>query len=148
MLKQLSASQPAFFSTHDYLAHLYLDAGDYPNFLEEANRAAELSHDEQKIDIAKAGEQGFRSGGRDTMFRNILDMQKKYFDNGTVSAFDIASTQAHLGNAEEALRYLKLSFHRHEVAFLAIRIHESFTSLHSMPAFQRLVVEAGLPPLS
>jgi tetratricopeptide (TPR) repeat protein len=148
LLKQLSASQPSFFSTHDYLAHLYLDEDDDPDFLQEASEAATLSHDEHKMEIARAGQQGYRAGGREGMLQNILRVQKKYFDDGTVTAFDMASSHARLQNSDEAIRYLKLSFHRHEVAFLAIRIHESLVPLHDLPAFRQLVIDAGLPPLS
>jgi len=148
LLKQLSASQPAFFSTHDYLAHLYLDEGDDADYLQEAGLAATLSRDEHKMEMVRAGQQGYQAGGHNGMLQSILRVQMKYFDEGIVTAFDIASTYARLQNSGEAIRYLTLSFHRHEVAFLAIRIHESLVLLHDIPAFRQLVIDAGLPPLS
>ena len=147
LLRQLADSQPAFFSIHQYLSLIYLDQGNDPGYLQEATKAAELSRNEQALAIVRAADQGYRAGGRQEMLRNILQTQKKYFEDGSLSAFDIASTCSRLSDVDGALRYLRLSFHRHEVAFLAIRVHESFVPLHNNHDFQQLVADAGLPPL-
>jgi hypothetical protein len=62
-------------------------------------------------------------------------------------AFFIAETYGRLGDSQGTLQYLKTSFQRHEVAFLAIRVDQAWTFLHSDPTFQQLVEQAGLPPL-
>ena len=82
------------------------------------------------------------------MLLNMVRAQKKYFEAGKMSAFFVATTYARLGEKQQALRYLTISFQRHEVAFLAIRVHESLTDLHGDPTFQQLVAQAGLPPVS
>ena len=148
LLKQLSISQPGFFSTHQYLALIYLANNDYLNYLEEARKAAALSHNEHEMAIVVEAEKGYRAGGGKEMLESILRMQKKYFEQGSLPAFVVADTYARLGNRPETLRYLKLSFQRHEVAFLSIRVSEPLFFLHNDPAFRQLVVNAGLPPLT
>jgi tetratricopeptide (TPR) repeat protein len=148
LLRQLAESQPGFFSTHQYLSYLYLDNGDYPDYLAEAGKAAALSRDKHEMEIVRAAESGYRFGGRREMLESILLVQKKLFDGGSMPAFFIAETYGRLGDRNGALQCLKTSFQRHEVAFLAIRVDQALTFLHSDPTFQQLVEEAGLPPLS
>jgi tetratricopeptide (TPR) repeat protein len=148
LLKQLAESQPGFFSTHQYLSYIYLDNGDVPNYLAEASKAAALSRDAHEMEIVRAAESGYHTGGQRQMLENILRVRKKYFDDGSMPAFFVAETYGRLGERQGALQYLKTSFQRHEVAFLAIRVDQAWTFLHSDPAFQQLVEQAGLPPLS
>ncbi len=147
LLKQLSASQPAFFSTHRYLSLIYVDKGDYPAYLEEGGKAAELSGDAQEMAIVQQAGEGYRLGGASGMFQSIALAQKQYFEAEKLPAFSVATTYARMGQKNEALRYLQTSFRRHEVAFLAIRVHEAFVDLHRDSTFQQLVGQAGLPPL-
>lgn len=82
------------------------------------------------------------------LLENTLQVQKKFFADGALPAFTVAVTYALLGDKVEALRYLQTSYERHETAFLSIRAHEPLFVLHDNPAFRKLVVQAGLPPLS
>lgn len=148
LLQQLAVSQPSFFSTHQYLSAIYLDANDAPKYLEEAGKAAALSHDTGQAALVREAQEGYRSGGEQGMLESILRVQKKYFDEGSTSAFAVAEAYARLGNSQESLHYLETSFHRHEVAFLTMRVHEPFFFLHRDPKFQQLVEQGGLPPLT
>jgi tetratricopeptide (TPR) repeat protein len=147
LLKQIETAQPAFFSTHKYLSYIYLVQQDYPNYLAQAMQAALLSHDEQELAIVRAAEQGFKSGGEREMLSDILREQKKFYDQKQLSAFLVASTCARLGQKEEALQYLQASYEQHDPLFLTIRTEQAFSTLYADPAFRKLVVQAGLPPL-
>jgi tetratricopeptide (TPR) repeat protein len=148
LLKQILASQPNFFSTHQYLSYVYMDGEDYPHYLEEAREAAMLSGDAHEMAIVREAEKGYRSGGRDEMLRSILRVQKKYYQQGSMPAFLIAETYGRLGDRAEALHYLRTSFQRHEVAFASIVVSYPLLFLHTDPAFRQLVEQAGLPPIS
>jgi Tfp pilus assembly protein PilF len=148
LLKQLSASQPAFFSTHRYLSHIYLDDRDYAAYLEESGKAASLSGDAQEMEIVQQAREGYRSSGASGMLQSIVLAQKQDFEAEKMPAFFVATTYARMGEKKKALRYLEISFRRHEVAFLAVRVHEALMDLHGDPTFQELVAQAGLPPLS
>ena len=148
LLQQVGVAQPGFFSTHQYLAYIHLTNRDYPAYLEEARKAAELSHDETELATVNAAEKGFHASGERGMLERTLQMQKKFFAAGTMPAFEVAKTQALLGDKAEAMRYLQTSYQRHESSFLSIGTTEPMLALHDDPAFRKLVVEAGLPPLS
>jgi Tfp pilus assembly protein PilF len=147
LLKQIEASQPQFFSTHQYLAYIYEAEGDYPNYLDESRESAMLSHNEQSLSILQEGEKGFRSGGKQEMFQRILQAQKKLFHQGAIYAYWLAATEAQLGNKTEAITYLEDSHQRHEPEFLSIRICPCFSNLHDDSTFRKLVAKAGLPAL-
>ena len=147
LLRQIEKTQPTFFSTHEYLAHIYQADRDYPHYLQEARKSAALSHDEHELAILHAAEKGFHSGGGEEMLRSILRMQKKFFDEGAMPAFLVASTYAQLGDKAETLRYLQTSYQRHETEFVSIRTYEPFSLLRDDAAFRNLLAQAGLPSL-
>jgi tetratricopeptide (TPR) repeat protein len=147
LLQQLSATQPDFFSTHQYLSHIYLHNRDYPNYLKELRIAANLSRNQNALATAQAAEEGYRAGKEREMFESILRMQKPFFENGKLSAFAVAMTFAATSDVAETLRYLNVSLRRHEVDFLSIRVDERFLFLHNNSAYRQLVDEAGLPSI-
>ncbi|MFZ0313432.1 MAG: hypothetical protein WAL85_12060 [Candidatus Korobacteraceae bacterium] len=147
LLKQIEASQPAFFSTHKYLSYIYLSKRDYPNYLTEAAEAARLSQDKQELAIVHSAEQGYKTGGEREMLENILQVQKKFYAEGKLSPYFVARTSARLGQEDEALRYLQDSYQKHDSSLLSLRADEALVSLHHDPSFQKLVAQLGLPPL-
>jgi len=147
LLKQLEASQPAFFSTHKYLSHIYLSQREYANYLTEAAEAARLSQDKREVAIVRSAEQGFKAGGERGMLENILQLQKKFYAEGQLSPYLVARTSALLGRKEDALRFLQDSYRKHDSLLLSLRADEALLSLHNDPSFQQLVAQIGLPPL-
>jgi tetratricopeptide (TPR) repeat protein len=147
LLKQIEGSQPAFFSIHKYLSHIYLSKRDYPDYLTEAAEAARLLQDKREVVIVRSGEQGFKAGGERRMLENILQVQKKFYAEGQLSPYLIARTSALLGQEKEALQYLQDSYRKHDSSLLSLRADEALVSLHNDPSFQRLVAQVELPPL-
>ncbi len=90
LLKQIEASQPGFFSTHQYLSYIYYAKGDYRGYVSESLKAATLSHDEHQLAIARAAEQGFKAGGKRGMLANTLKVQERLFQQGQMSPFAVA----------------------------------------------------------
>ncbi|MGA2967009.1 MAG: hypothetical protein ABSD64_12415 [Terriglobales bacterium] len=130
LLKQLESADPALATTHGYLAKIYLDRQDYPNFFAESKQAAQLRHDEAALAIANAAERGFAAGGVDGMRESMLPLQKETFDRGSGSAYELAGTCALLGKKEEAQRYLEAAYDRRETGLLSLRLDPAFNTLH------------------
>jgi tetratricopeptide (TPR) repeat protein len=148
LLKQMEVSQPTFFSTHQYLSYVYYSKGDYRNYVAELVKAATLSHSEQQLAIARAAEQGFKTGGQRGMLVNTLRVQEKLFHQGQMSPFLVAVTCMRLGQNEDAMRYLQTAVQQHDPPLLAVRGDSAFNALHDDPRFRKVLAQAGMPPLS
>lgn len=147
LLEQLQATEPSHPSSYRYLSSIYLGSGNYPKYIEQARKFAILTHDEPELAVAQAAEKGFRSGGGKGMLGNVLRVRKKLFAAGQMQAYSVATASAYLNNNSEALHYLQISDQRHEASFTSIRVDIAFAALHDDPAFRKLVVQAGLPPV-
>jgi tetratricopeptide (TPR) repeat protein len=144
-LKQLEASQPNFLSPHNYLAGIYFDQRDYHNFLAESKTAATLQHDDSRLKIVEAGEKGLAASGYLGMLTAMLGVQKNLYAENNFSAHDLASTYALLGEKQDALKFLRIGYEKHEGQMLEIRSELAFAGLHKEKEFQKLLEEMGLP---
>jgi tetratricopeptide (TPR) repeat protein len=146
-LKQLESSEPNFLSPHNYLAGIYFDDHDYRNFLAESRIAATLQHDDSRLKIVSAGEKGLATSGALGLKTEILKVQKGLYADGKIPAYDLAISYGWLGDKTEALKYLQIAYTNHDAALLAVRIEPAFAGFHKEKAFQKLLVQIGLPPL-
>lgn len=138
LLRQLASTDSALATTHGYLAKIYLDRKDYPNFIAETKRSAQLRHDEAGVAIATAAEQGFAAGGLNGMREAMLPLRKEIFDRGQGPAYDVAATCALLGKKEDALHYLQAAFDKREIGMLYLNRNPDFVSLHGDSAYQEI----------
>ena len=145
LLKQIEISDPAFRSPHVYLKSFYLQQGDYANFLAESKKDALLVHDNSALAMTSAAERGFATGGAQAMFESMLNVQKKFYDQGLVSPVVVAQTCALLGKNGEALQYLKIALSRHDELLLPIQNYPALNSLHDDPGYRELLSRIGLP---
>ncbi len=146
LLQQVEASQPGFLSTHRYLAYVYEQKRDFPDYLEEVMKAANLSQNESELAIAHANVDGFKAGGEQGMLKRVLQTDLDLFSQGKVPAFTVAGTYARLGEQDETLRYLQISYQRHEPSFLVVRGDRTFAPYRDKPAVRKLIEQAGLSP--
>jgi hypothetical protein len=82
------------------------------------------------------------------MLENILAVQKKRYAQHQATSYELAATEALLGDKTAAMQYLRLSLAQNEAALAAVRADFFFRSLHSDSEFRQLVLDAGLPPLN
>jgi tetratricopeptide (TPR) repeat protein len=130
LLKQLESTDPALATTHGYLAEIYLERKEYPNFFAESKQSAELRHDEAALAVVDAAERGFAAGSVTGMRQSMLPAQKEMFNRGLGSAYDLASTSALLGKKEEALHDLQAAYDKRESSLLYLNRDPDFNSLH------------------
>jgi len=145
LLKQMETAEPDFMSPHRYLKRMYLASGDYPDYLAELKKEAQLMQDDSALALANAGERGFAANGREGMLRAMLPLQKKMFEQGRFSAFYLAETFSLLDEKREALAYLKSDFDQHDEIFPLVESDPVFNSLHDDPAYRDLVARMGFP---
>jgi len=147
LLKQMEQTDANFRSPHAYLAATYLSELDCSGYLNESRTQARLQRDADKLALVEAAEKGFAAGGCPGMLRSVLALQTKRYAQHQATAYELAETEALLGDKPAALQYLRLSLAQNEAALASVRANIYFRSLHQEPAFRQLVLDAGLPPL-
>jgi tetratricopeptide (TPR) repeat protein len=144
VLRELENSDPAFLSPHRYLADIYLAQGDSRNFLVESRKVATMMHDDKRMALVVAGENGFAASGTKGTLLAILKAQQAFYDRGQQSAYDLARTHAFLGQDREALDFLQIAYTKHDSSLLALRTDMAFKKLRPDPIFQKILAQVGL----
>jgi tetratricopeptide (TPR) repeat protein len=147
-LKELEQSQPDFYSPHRYLTYIYLSRRDYPNFIAESLRAAELAHDEAQMAVAHAAEQGFKNGGEKGLLTSTLETEEKLYRTRQISPYFVAVSYGRLNDKDKALKFLQTTYSEHDPLFLNTRNDAAFDCLHNNAEFRQLERKTGLPPIT
>jgi tetratricopeptide (TPR) repeat protein len=143
-LRRIEAAEPAFRSAHVYLAYIYLVARDCRDYLEESRKAAESSGDPVELAIVAEAENGLGAGGPKGMLDSLLQIQKKFADEGRYPAFRTAETFAMLGRKRDALDYLNASYQKRELYMVALNVAPTLVSLRTEPDYRDLLARLGL----
>lgn len=143
-LHQVESAEPTFRSAHAYLAFIYFQAKDCGNYLSEARKAAESSHDTAELAIASEAEKGFARGGWRAMLESILAIQKRLAKESRYASFNVAETCALLGRKNDALNYLKNAYSKRELNLVTLPIDPALVSLRKEPDYRRLLTQLGL----
>ncbi|HWT11537.1 MAG TPA: tetratricopeptide repeat protein, partial [Allosphingosinicella sp.] len=143
LLGQISHSEPDFLSPPRYLAMIHLAEGDLAAFLGQARKAARLARDEDQLAVLDAAERGWRSGGRDAMFRAMLAVQLRLREAGRETDYALAVTHAQLGDRAAALRQLEAAFRSRDPQLVGLRVDPKLRALHGDSAFRRLAQRVG-----
>jgi len=148
MLKQLEVAEPDSVSPHRYLRFAYFETDDYPNYIAELKKEALLTHDAAQSSVAEAAAKGFAQSGEPGLFEAQLSEQRKLYEQGKLSPYFVAQTDARLGDTREALRYLTIGLQSHDEHMLNLSCDPGFAGLHRDPAFEQLLAKVGLPPVN
>jgi len=147
LLKQLAVAEPDFLSPHNYLATIHLAQGEYAQYLAEYRKAATLLHDQARLAIVTAGENGLARGGAQGMWSDMLKEQQRLHADGKESAYNLARTCALLRRKQEALDDLQAAYQQHEPELVSMRVDVALSSLHDETRFREILAQVGLPPL-
>jgi len=148
LLKQLEAADPDFLSPHRYLRFAYLETGDYANYIAELTKDAVLTHDSAQSSVAEAAARGFAQGGKRGLFEAQLSEQRKLYEQGRLSPYEVAQTAARLAHARDAIKYLTICVQSHDERMLNLREDQGFASLRADSAFEQVLAKTGLPPIN
>lgn len=145
LLDQIVAVEPDFLSPHAYLAIINLAEGQYRPYLREARRAAALLGDKQRLAVIDAAHKGFDEGGVEGMLTARVKAEERFYAAGSELDYNLAATNALLGNEDAALTHLRRSVAKKEPPTLGLRVDPSFRVLRSNPKFVRLADGIGTP---
>jgi DNA-binding winged helix-turn-helix (wHTH) protein/Tfp pilus assembly protein PilF len=144
-LQQLEASDPDFLSPHRYLRSAYFDMGDYPHYIDELKKEANLTHSQVLAVEADAAAKGFAAGGEHGLFLAELAAQKKLYEQGSLSPYYVAQTEARLGEKSDTLRLLSICLQSHDELLLNLTLDRHFSGLYHDAEFQQFLAKIGLP---
>jgi DNA-binding winged helix-turn-helix (wHTH) protein/tetratricopeptide (TPR) repeat protein len=145
LLQQLEASDPEFVSPHRYLKSISFARQDYAGYLAEWKKEAILMKDGPTLKLVAAAQKGLAAAGRTGMLKNMLALEKKYYPQGSISAYTVAESAALLGDKKDALEYLKLAYANHEENLIQIENDTAFESLYDDDQYKDLMAHLKLP---
>ena len=134
---------PNFPLAHEYLALAYGGKGRYEEAVTELNGAIALAG-RRPVYVANLGYIHALSGKGDQankMLRELIERAKTEY----VSAYDIASVYAGLGDNEKAFAWLEKAFQEREGGIVSLKADLYWDSLRTDPRFPDLVRRIGLP---
>jgi len=109
---------------------------------------ARLRHDQQAEKTIEAEREAYNRGGQHGLFEERLRSAREAFDHGTGSAFSVAAAYGALGQKDDALKYLKIAYQRHDLLLTTLTASAELQLLHQDPEFRELVIKVGLPPVN
>jgi tetratricopeptide (TPR) repeat protein len=113
-LRELERTDPDFVVAPRYLANIFEDAHDYPEFMPEATRAAAIAHDANLAAVMDAAATGWQKGGANAMLLSMKATQEQLYAKGQVTAFDVARTCLYLADKPCAMHYLQAAYAAHD----------------------------------
>jgi len=145
LLKEVERSAPNFRSPHRYLMFIDLEQRNYPDYLYEGERDAEIINDPVLKDIIASARAGYTRGGERGLLKSLYAKQKEYYLAGKIAATMLAKTCVMMGRKQEALDLLEEAYNRHETFVLAALVHPDLLTLKDEPGYKALVKRINFP---
>jgi tetratricopeptide (TPR) repeat protein len=145
ILKDVERSAPEFRSPHCYLMMIGLYRQDYPTFLREGQKTAEVMKDPVLADIIASARAGYAKAGGRGLLESLYAAQKKYFLRGKLDATTLAETCVMMGRRQEALQLLEGAYNRREANLLSCLSRPDLLTLRDDPRYMALVKKINFP---
>ncbi len=143
--QRLAGENPTFAQAHSCLASAYWGKRMYSQLIEELKSYCQLSGDRDTCDFTAALEQGFNSAGWKGALTKSIEIAKVQRKAGYVSAYNVASLYADLGDKDQAFRWLNAAYQERDASLLDLKTDFLLDSIRSDPQFAELVRKVGLP---
>jgi len=140
-LRDMERAEPEFASPPRYLAQIAWIAGDDREWIVQTRRLANLSKDPATLDEAAAAEKGLAVGGSRAMLEALRHVQKRKFDRGQDTGFQLAETDARLGLKPEAVAALRTALTVRDFRMICLETNPAFATLRGVSGFEELMRE-------
>lgn len=138
MERQVVRLEPQLLSPHRYLARMAWDLRDYPSYLRENEKVAELSHDSNLREMMVAAQAGFQHSGERGLLESLYAAQERFYATGSLAGIPLAKTAMRMGRKDEALLWVRREDERHRPEFIYLREDPDLLPLKDNPVFQEL----------
>jgi len=148
MLQDLISETPGVSSPHAILSTLSrVEPQDSARFLFEMQRAAELRHSDEMLQVATAAEPALHSGGESAMWTSILATEERLHPEASHRTFLMAEAETALGRYDAAFADLGQMVQQRDPAMMGIILDPTLSPLRRDRRFGQLIASMGLPPL-
>jgi tetratricopeptide (TPR) repeat protein len=138
MEHQVARLEPQLLSPHRYLARMAWDLRDYPSYLRENEKVAELSHDSSLREMTATAQAGFQRHGERGLLENLYAAQERFYAAGSLAGIPLAKTAMRMGRKDEALLWVRREDERHRPDFIYLRDDPDLLPLLDDPVFRAL----------
>jgi tetratricopeptide (TPR) repeat protein len=145
LLHRVERADSQFFSPHYYLRDVSLELRDYPTYLMEGQKAAEISNNPMQKDIIAAARAGYAQGGGKGLLTNLYAKQKEYYLAGKLQGTIFAITCVLMGRTQEALQLLEEDYARHDATVFFCLSNPELLTLRDEPRYRALVRKINFP---
>jgi len=145
LLKEVERNAPEFRSPHSYMMIISLYLHDYPAFLAEGRKAAEITNDIVLRNIIAAAQRGYMGDGERGLLKDLYASEKNYYFAGKFSGTMLAKTCVMMGKREEALQLLEDAYSHREPYLLNCLVHRDLLTLKDEPRYKALVKKLNFP---
>ena len=118
---------------------------DWPDYLLESEKTAQLRNDPDLKATTAAAKEGFRKGGERGLLHELYAAQKKLYDQGKMPGVFLAKTCVLMGKKAEAMMLLREDYKKHREYFILIRTDPILAALGNEPEFQELIGNMHFP---
>jgi tetratricopeptide (TPR) repeat protein len=139
-LQEMEQGEPGFLSPARYLAIVYFEQRNYPDFLEQQMRSAIAAKNSSEAAIAAAAKQGWQTGGERGMLEALAGSQQQAFAKGQSSGYHLADTCMVLGRKKDAVHYLQAAFAAHDASVFTVPQGRFAKELKGEPGFHELTL--------
>jgi hypothetical protein len=122
-----------------------LELRDYPSYIEEGQKTAEIESDPVLKDIIGAAKAGFKRDGERGLLNDLYARQKEYYKAGKLWGTKLAKTCILLGKKQEALQLLEESYNHHEWDVLSCKTQSDLATLRDEPRYKALLKKINFP---
>jgi tetratricopeptide (TPR) repeat protein len=145
LLHEVERIDPQFLSPHRYLNWVNFELHDYPTYLAEGQKEAEIAGDPILKDIFASALEGYAQGGERGLLNNLYAKQKQYFLAGKVPGAFLAKTCVRMGRKEEAIQFLEEDYARHDSRVFFCLSDPDLLTLKDEPDFLALIKKINFP---
>lgn len=145
LLGEIIARDPGYAWSHYAMYFISAARGDYPAYLEHYMKLGDMIGVPRYRAAAEAGAAALAEGGVEAMAAAMIAVETEYYERGEALAWDVARHHAMVGNAEEAVRWLRIGLERREERLIGLLVDTAFWPIRDHPEFMRFVVDMGLP---
>lgn len=143
LLQAMERTDPSFQSPHRYLIEAALVSHNWPAFIEEKRRLAELEGDRASLVEAFQAKKALEHGGPGEMFTTLARLGQERFEAGRLGALELARAYALSGDRERMLAMLAVAVARREPNLVGIGVDAAFAPYQKDKTFARTVARAG-----